>query len=109
MILTLIATIFLGLFLFVFQVTAETVTTTIIGGLVSYGLTNIFKSWTGAMRFLAVALTYVICLIVAIVSTIGVMYYNGEAVTSNAVIQQSFAIFTLATFAYRLIPTKSDE
>ena len=92
-----------------FSITPETVVTTIIGGLVSYGFTNLFKGWTGAMRLLAVALTYTVCFVVAIGATIGIAYYNGQDVTVNAIVSQSFGIFTLATFAYRLIPQSNES
>lgn len=104
MILSIILSIALLFAMAGFEITPLTVGTTIIGSILSWGLTKYLKEWTGVYSIFAVILTFIICVLVALVSTIGVMFYNGESVTLDVVSGQAFAVFTLATALYHLIP-----
>ena len=103
---TIIFTLTILFFLTGFQIDPTTITTTIIGSLASWGVTKLLKQWTGVYAVVAVILTYVVCVAVAVIATILSMVWNGQDLTVSTVLGQSFAIFTLATFAYQLLDKK---
>ncbi len=88
---------------------AESLVSTIVGGLVAAGVTQWFKNGTGLRGTGATVLAFVVSLIVAVAAFLVSMLVSGEF-SWNALPAGAAQIFTLATLAYRLIavPTTTE-
>jgi phosphate/sulfate permease len=81
----------------------ESVVTTIVGAIVSFGLTNLLKSLTGWQSAAATVLAFVASFVVAIAAVATSTFLSGGSLSWELVGQSALQIFTLATIAYKLL------
>ncbi len=101
---------FLTFFLFAISFASpEAIVETLVGFLVSYGLTNYLKNKTGLAGLGATILTVIVCFVVAVVAVTVSTFFSGEPITLEAILNRTPMIFTLATLAYRTAKTAKGE
>jgi hypothetical protein len=93
-------------FLFVFSFASpEAIVETLVGFLVSWGLTNYLKNQTGLAGLGATILAVIVCFVVAVVAVAVSTLFSGQEITLEAILNRMPMIFTLATLAYRTAKT----
>lgn len=80
----------------------ENIVSVIVGLLVTMGLTQLIKSWSGLYGFGATILAVVVSFVVGLISVLIQMFLSGEFSTEKLGVY-ALSIFTTATIAYRLI------
>lgn len=100
MILTVLFTIVFLAFNFF---SAENLVPTIIGSLVSIGVTQFLKSKSGIGGVAATLLAFVISFVVAIVAFVAATYFSGGQLNYEMIPQGALQIFALATLAYKTL------
>jgi|CXWL01.1.fsa_nt_gi hypothetical protein len=86
-----------------FNFTAESIVTTILGFIVTTGLTQWFKNASGVYGLAAFAVAVVIAFVVAAASVVISSFINGTGVSWESIPQAGLQIFALATMAYKVL------
>jgi len=81
----------------------ENLITTIVGFLVSMGLTQWLKNRTDLYGTAAALLAFVVSFVVAIVAVVAATFFSGGEITWTTIPQAGLQIFALATMAYKLM------
>ena len=82
---------------------AENLISTIVGVIVSTGVTQWLKNQTGIYGTAAAILAFVIAFVVALVAFLVSTYLTGGELGWDAIPQAGLQIFALATMAYKLV------
>ncbi|MGI9036677.1 MAG: hypothetical protein ACR2GD_11645 [Pyrinomonadaceae bacterium] len=98
MILSILGIFFLTIGLF----SPESLVSTIVGGIVSLGLTHAVKNAVGLQGAGAAILAFVVSLVVAIAAYILSTVMSGGQISWEMIPQGAAQIFTLATLAYKI-------
>lgn len=99
MLLTILSTVVLALSFF----SPENIVSTIVGVVVTTGLTQIFKNATGAYGLGAFAIAVILSVVIGGVAVVASAFLTGSGVTWETVPQAGLQIFALATMAYKLL------
>jgi hypothetical protein len=82
---------------------AESLVTMLVGGLVSFGLTNWIKNQTGAIGFGAMLLALFISVLVAVVAVGCSMFLSGDGFSWDKAAASAIQVFGVATIAYKAL------
>lgn len=99
----MISTIILTVIFAVAFFSAESLVSTIVGGLAAVGLTQWFKKGTGANAAGATAIAFALSLGVAVIALVLSTLLGGKEVSWDIIPQSAMQIFALATLTYNLI------
>ena len=80
---------------------AENLVTMLVGGIVSFGLTNWIKNQTGAMGFGAMCLALLVSVAVAIAAVIISLFLSGDGFSWEKATASAVQVFAVATVAYK--------
>lgn len=86
--------------------TPESLVSSIVGALASYGMTQVLKKKVKLQGGGAALLAFGTSLFVAVIAYVGSIVLNGGELTWQMIPQNATQIFTLATLAYKLMPKK---
>ncbi len=100
---------FAAVFIFAAFLSAESLVSTIVGGLVSLGITHVFKKSAGLQGAGAAILAFAVSVVVAAAAYVITAMLNGGDVTLQTIPQNAAQIFTLATLAYKLAMADNGE
>lgn len=89
--------------------TAENLVVTIVGFIVSIGLTNWIKNWTGLYGTGAAVLAFVLAFVVAVAALVISQIMGGTGFSIEALAASGLQIFALATMAYKLVLAEPAE
>lgn len=96
---TIIFTVFFAAAFF----SAENLVTTIVGFIVSAGLTQWLKNQTGLWGTAAAVLAFAVAFVVAIVALVVSTFLTGGDLSWETIPQAGLQIFALATMTYKLV------
>ena len=81
---------------------AESLVTTLVGFVITAGLTQWLKKASGAYGNLALVLAVVVAFVVAVVAVVASSFLNGSGISWETLPAAALQIFALATMAYKL-------
>jgi len=81
----------------------ENLISTLVGLVVSVGVTQWLKNQTGAYGTGAAVLAFIVAFVVAVVAVVASTLFSGGDISWETVPQAGLQIFALATMAYKLL------
>lgn len=82
---------------------AESLVTTIVGFVITTGLTQWFKNASGVYGLAAFAVAVIVSFVVASIAVVASSFMNGTGFAWETIPQSALQIFALATMAYKLV------
>lgn len=82
---------------------ADSLVTMFVGGLVSFGLTNLIKNQTGAMGFGAMILALLVSVVIAVLAVLVSTFLTSGGFSWDKAAMSAVQVFALATIAYKTL------
>ncbi|MEQ1644230.1 MAG: hypothetical protein ABL959_12355 [Pyrinomonadaceae bacterium] len=83
--------------------TAENLVTTMVGFVITAGLTQWLKNASGVYGLAAFAVAVIVSFVVASIAVVASSFMNGTGFAWETIPQSALQIFALATMAYKLV------